>query len=262
MERFTVHLLFFLFACCLCALCPAQSSSKIIRVSYTSSPVSQYRFSEEDMQSTPTKVSRYEFWNGITDYYSLYINLGDRGSLYTLDSTVRVKSVGWDGWRPSILDTVYFTLKSADNRTYKHEWIMSRTFFSEGRVGDIKWELLDEKRTINGLSCLKAVSTNYPMLTAWYTKDVPVSNGPSIYQGLPGLVVWVEDYYRTIEIRDISYGNDVNAFNERYTEKMAVFKQRQKEKGVDDANEALVLVQKGDLSVRQYERSHEKPYKR
>jgi len=262
MERFTTHLLFFLFACCLYVPCPAQSSSKIIRVAYTSSPVSQHKLLEADMRSTPTVASKYEALTSITDYHSLYINLDDRSSLYTLDSTVHTRPIGWERRTPSILDTVYFTLKSADNRTYKHEWIMSRTFFSEGRVGDIKWKLLDEKRTINGLSCGKAVATNYPMLTAWYTTDVPVSNGPSIYQGLPGLAVWVEDYYRTIEIRDISYGNDVDAFNEKYTEKMAVFKQRQKEKGVEDSKEPLVLVQKGDLSVRQYGYSHEKPYKR
>jgi len=99
------------------------------------------------------------------------------------------------------------------------------------------------------------------MLTAWYTTDVPVSNGPSAYQGLPGLIVWVEDYARTIEIRDISYGDDVAGFNEKYREKMAVFKRRQKEKGVDDAKESLLMVQKGDLCIGTYEYFQKKPYK-
>jgi len=207
-------------------------------------------------------ASRYEALTSITDYHSLYINLDDRSSLYTLDSTVHIRPIGWERRTPSVLDTVYFALKSADNRTYKHEWIMGQTFFSEGRVGDVKWKLIDENKTINGLSCRKAVATNYPMLTAWYTTDIPVSNGPSAYQGLPGLAVWVEDYYRTIEIREISYDDDIEVFNEKYKEKMGVFKRRQKEKGVDEANEALVLVQKGDLSISSYEYFHKKPYKR
>jgi len=243
---------------------PSLAQPKILKVTYTCTPVSQHYIIERDLQSTPTKASWYEFLQGITDYYSLYVNLDDRSSLYTLDSTVQIKPMGWenDKTRAALSDTVYFTLKSADNRTYKHEWILNRVFFSEGRVGDFKWELLDEEKAINGLRCRKAVATNYPMLTAWYTTDIPVSNGPSAYQGLPGLAVWVEDYYRTIEILDISYEDNVASFSEKYNEKMAVFKRRQKEKGVDDANEALVLVQKGDLSINSYEYFHKKPYKR
>jgi len=262
--RFTIHLLFFVLASCLCVPCPAQSDNRVIKVTYTSSPISQHSTTEDRLQRTPTKASWHEFLQGITTYYSLYINLEDRSSLYTLDSTVQVRPIGWENSRTTaaLLDTVYFSLKSADNRTYKHEWIMNRTFFSEGRVGDVKWKLLDEQKSINGLSCLKAVSTNYPMLTVWYAKDIPVSNGPSIYQGLPGLVVWAEDYMRTIEIADISYDNNLASFREKYNEKIVLFKKRQKEKGIDSASEPLVIVQKGDLAISSYEFFQKKPYKR
>ena len=218
---------------------------------------------EDRMRSTPTKASTHEFMQGITDYYSLYINLDNRSSLYTLDSTVQIRPIGWENPKTTaaLQDTVLFTLKSTDNKTYKHEWIMNQTFFSEGQVGDVKWELINEKKTINGLQCLKAVSTNYPMLTVWYTKDIPVSNGPSIYQGLPGLIVWAEDYFRTIEIIKISHNNDVTFFNNLYGEKLKVFNQ-QRENRKNYTKEPVVIVKKGDLAMSSYEFFNKKPYKR
>ena len=35
-------------------------------------------------------------------------------------------------------------------------------------------------------------------LVAWYTPDVPVSNGPNVYGGLPGLILEVNDGDLTI----------------------------------------------------------------
>jgi len=237
---------------------------KIVKVTYTSTPVSQHKTMERDLQSTPTKASWQEFMLGITDYYSLYINMEDRSSLYTLDSTVQIRPIGWEDTRTTaaLADTVYFALKSADNRTYKYEWIMNQVFFSEGRVGDFKWKLLDEEKNINGLRCRKAVATNYPLLTAWYTKDIPVSNGPSAYQGLPGLVVWIEDFFRTIEVANIAYEDDVDLFNRKYGEKFTLFELRKKEKKVNSIKESLLMVKKGDLSISSYEYFQKKPYKK
>lgn len=253
--------LFVIFSVTTTLVCSAQS--KIIKVTYTSSPVSQYQMTESDLRSTPTKASLYTFMQGITDYYSLYIDVDNRSSLYTLDSTVQIRPIGWEDPKTTaaLSDIVHFTLKSVDNKTYKHEWILNQTFFSEGQVGDIKWELINEKRTINGLQCHKAISTNYPLLTVWYTKDIPVSNGPSIYQGLPGLVVWAEDYFRTIEISKISYDEDKNFFNQLYDKKLKTFSQEKENKKYYD-KEPIVIVKKGDLALGTYEYFHKKSYKK
>src|SRR5690606_7719329 len=116
---------------------------------------------------------------GITDYYSLFINLKNRSSVYVLDSTVQVRPIGWEDpdIKASLADTVLFALKTPQNKTFKHEWIMNQTFYTEGKVGDISWELTNETKTIAGLKCTKALAKrdNYPMLTVWYTKDIPVS---------------------------------------------------------------------------------------
>jgi len=219
---------------------------------------------EEFMRGTPAKASLYEFMNGISDYYSLYVNLKDRSSVYVLDSTVQIRPIGWENPNvtAALADTVLFTLKTVDSKTLKQEWIMNQTFFSEGQVGDIEWELTTESKIIDGLNCLKATSIgSYPMLTVWYTKDLPISSGPSIYQGLPGLVVWAEDYFRTIQLLKIEYSNDVDEFNKQYNAKHEIFS-KEKERGKHYTKEPILLIKKSDLATGLYEYYHKKPYKR
>lgn len=240
-------------------------SKQIIKLTYTSSPVSQYRMTESYMKSSPTRASVYDFMKGITDHYSLYINLKDRSSIYVLDSTEQVRPMGWESpnSRAALSDTVLFTLKTPKNITFKHEWVMNQTFYTEGKVGDIIWELTNEERVIDGLNCVKAISgkNNYPMLTVWYTKDLPVSNGPSIYQGLPGLVVRAEDYFRTIQLSKIEYTDDVSEFKKLYDSKYNVFTEEKNRKKHYDI-EPILLIKKGDLARGSYEYFHKKPYKR
>lgn len=240
-------------------------SKQIVKLTYTSSPISQYTMTKSDMSNTPTKASLYEFMKGITDYYSLYINLNDRSSVYVLDSTVQVRPLGWENKsiKAALADTVLFVLKTPTNKTFKHEWVMNQTFFSEGKVGDIEWELTKEEKTIDGLSCRKAVTkeNSYPMLTVWYTKDLPLSTGPSIYQGLPGLVVRAEDYFRTTQLANIEYSDDVKGFRTLYEKKYNAFtKEKNRKKHFEI--EPILLIKKGDLAKGNYEYFHNKPYRK
>ncbi len=236
-------------------------SPKILKINYLNSPVSQYRMTENDLKSSPTKASRNEFRQSIKDYYSLYINLENRSSVFVLDSTRQIKPIGWDNIRAALLDTIISTVKTPDNKTYKHEWVMEQTIFSEGEVRDIQWDLTNETKKINGLNCFKAEAKNFPMLTVWYTKELPVSNGPSIYQGLPGLVMLSESYTSTTEAYKIEYTDDIEGFEKLYQEKVNLFLEEKKQKTRYD-REPLVMLKKGDLFLSSYKYFHGKPYRK
>jgi len=62
---------------------------------------------------------------------------------------------------------------------------------------DLQWKLKNETKTIAGLTCSKA-TTNYGRreYTAWFTTEIPISDGPYIFNGLPGLIVKVVDSKR------------------------------------------------------------------
>lgn len=60
--------------------------------------------------------------------------------------------------------------------------------------GDIAWELYDESREIHGYKALKATcSYRGRSYTAWYSPDIPISSGPYVFGGLPGLILQIED---------------------------------------------------------------------
>lgn len=57
-----------------------------------------------------------------------------------------------------------------------------------------KWTLLNETKEISGYTCAKA-QTDYGdrKIIVWYTRDLPIQEGPYTFKGLPGLVIAAED---------------------------------------------------------------------
>ncbi|OPC43957.1 GLPGLI family protein [Elizabethkingia anophelis] len=90
-------------------------------------------------------------------------------------------------WKPtlvkSILEEKYIIQDRAKNR-YQYE--------EEQPI--FKWTLNNETKEILGYNCKKA-TTEYRgrKYIAWYTEDIPINNGPYIFQGLPGLIMQIED---------------------------------------------------------------------
>lgn len=57
-----------------------------------------------------------------------------------------------------------------------------------------KWDLLNEYSVINTFKCQKAY-TKYKgrEWQAWFTKDIPINDGPYKFIGLPGLIIRISD---------------------------------------------------------------------
>ena len=73
-----------------------------------------------------------------------------------------------------------------------------------------KWTILNDTLTVNGYLCQKAkCSFRGRHYTAWFTIDIPISNGPWKFGGLPGLILKVYDDNKlyTFECVKIEYGN-------------------------------------------------------
>jgi GLPGLI family protein len=71
----------------------------------------------------------------------------------------------------------------------------------------LSWEMIPGVDTISGIACRKA-KTDYGgrVYTAWYALNIPISDGPYIFQGLPGLITKVVD-------ADQWYQFQINQFN-------------------------------------------------
>lgn len=69
-------------------------------------------------------------------------------------------------------------------------------FYDEGII-DFHWKLEEGTKTVCGHICQKATCTFRGRdWTAWYAMDIPQSQGPWKFGGLPGLIMLVEDSKR------------------------------------------------------------------
>ncbi|HKG05904.1 MAG TPA: GLPGLI family protein, partial [Pedobacter sp.] len=61
-------------------------------------------------------------------------------------------------------------------------------------LGKNGWKILDGTDTIASYTCQKALlKFRGRTYTAWFTTDIPVSDGPWKFSGLPGLILKIED---------------------------------------------------------------------
>lgn len=70
----------------------------------------------------------------------------------------------------------------------------AKIFQYEEILPELKWNLEKENKTILGYACNKA-TTEYRgrKYITWYTTDIPISSGPYVFEGLPGLILEISD---------------------------------------------------------------------
>lgn len=73
------------------------------------------------------------------------------------------------------------------NNLYRDFYTFESTF--------LKWNVdFNEVKNVLGYECHKATTIfNNRIYTAWYTKDIPISEGPYRFKGLPGLILELGD---------------------------------------------------------------------
>lgn len=78
-------------------------------------------------------------------------------------------------------------------KVYSTEFIGIETFKVLNKV-KLDWKLTDETQYIQNYHCQKAV-LNYGNRNweAWFTNEIPIQDGPFIFQNLPGLIVQIHD---------------------------------------------------------------------
>lgn len=222
-------------------------TSNVIKVKYTAYPTSSF--------DTPAPSSNsYEGFDKIEALrrsysykYSLLIDADKMESLYKLDTITRENiPVGKEKTMYMINNTLDYVIKKSVDTTFKVEKTFQREFYSTGTGKDIEWKITNESKKINGFNCTKAVASKKDyMINVWFTEDIPVSSGPSIYFGLPGLVIMSEDFFWTTEIESISYNNNIDLEKEIniYSEKFNTNKKS------NTIKEDLLLEMKSELTV-------------
>ncbi len=70
---------------------------------------------------------------------------------------------------------------------------MTRFFLVQSEIEAVAWKLGSEKKKVLEYTCMSAtVTLDDQEIVAWFSPEIPVSLGPSVYGGLPGLILAVE----------------------------------------------------------------------
>lgn len=78
---------------------------------------------------------------------------------------------------------------------------------------DWNWEITDEEKNISGYLCKKAITRIQGYyFEAWFTQDIPISAGPEKFDGLPGLILYVNTGGVEFVAKSIKFPDTVNAF--------------------------------------------------
>lgn len=92
------------------------------------------------------------------------------------------------------------------NGKYLHYDKNTKLFRYEDELPKIAWETGEEVKSILGYQCQKATGSLYGReWTVWFTMDIPVSDGPWLLCGLPGLILEATDgdnifHFTTVEL--------------------------------------------------------------
>ncbi|WP_074408532.1 GLPGLI family protein [Aquimarina megaterium] len=104
-----------------------------------------------------------------------------------------------------------------EKRFARKQDMMGKLFLVKDNLEKLNWKLEDETKKIGNYTCYKATAKRMGQrmqsmtisadseeemtepeeeeitITAWYTPEIPISNGPGSYWGLPGLILEIND---------------------------------------------------------------------
>lgn len=87
-------------------------------------------------------------------------------------------------------ENVVLTSFDKQSRT-AHKSVYETGFLVNDSLNRVEWRVSDEKRTIAGFDCRKAVGIicDSVYVVAFYAEEIPVSGGPESFDGLPGMIL-------------------------------------------------------------------------
>ena len=86
---------------------------------------------------------------------------------------------------------IYYDLEK--NKSVQQIEFMTRKFLITGRIEKKAWKLKNKMVKILDYTCMCAeMKKDDDIITAWFTTEIPVSIGPAMYSGLPGIILAID----------------------------------------------------------------------
>ena len=118
------------------------------------------------------------------------LDFKDNHTIYQLSG--ELEKLQWDWLMGPAKENVIVTDLDKQSRQSKKK-VFETNFLLTDSIRPFEWRISDEKRTIAGMDCRKAVGKicDSVYIVAFYTDEIPVSGGPESFEGLPGMILGI-----------------------------------------------------------------------
>ncbi|WP_179353439.1 GLPGLI family protein [Winogradskyella vidalii] len=134
-----------------------------------------------------------------------YLVFNDSIAIYKVEPKLDIP--GWNNGNDGLIITRskinLAWLKAGGSSIYYNDWSRDYSITQNAIVGPTKriikepkeWTITEESKIIDGYTCYLATidKLNDTKLKAWFTPEIPVKHGPRGFNGLPGLIMEIED---------------------------------------------------------------------
>ncbi len=120
-----------------------------------------------------------------TDFFELYFN--DSMSIFKPQDSDLKEDMSW----ATSKNTVYQNFNKNKRLSIKKIW--GEELYVEDTLYNRKWKITENKRTICGYNCRKAIwkANDTTKIYVWYSDEIIPNTGPESFYGLPGAILGV-----------------------------------------------------------------------
>lgn len=212
--------------------------------------------------STKDKITTENYFLDVKNSKSVFRSEKNRKS-----DSLKAKTGFGLGFNPNFNNQFGVKKEYVENKVYK---IINSPLFNDVyliKPDILEWIITDEKLKIGEYDCQKA-SVNYGgrKWTSWFTTSIPISDGPYVFNGLPGVVIKVfderrefsfdlikvqknnwDDLYEIESNKEINWETFANLQNTYYQQPFAEVRSRSIPMARSDENGKTVSINSEDM---------------
>lgn len=185
----------------------------IVILLFVSCPAQNFSFEYEVL--VRPNLQKSDFYQ--TKYMTL--DIADRKSIFRENMERNADSLKYSNLNPSQsmgFENQFYIKKDLQKNIISKIITNGENTFSLAITDNLDWEITSEKKKINQYSVQKA-KVNYGgrEWTAWFSADFNINDGPYIFNGLPGLIIAINDNNEDYKFNLIQVKKRSNLFDVR-----------------------------------------------
>lgn len=247
--------------------CPAFSQKKLLETNKTEKPSAEikYKFIYEVSfrpDSTNQNVLKEKMVLLVSDkvsqFRSLLLSRRDSIEKSILDDEAmsgkmdpnlgsRISSM-LQGPQPKFNYDIYKFYNTRECYTYSK--INNQRFKFKEEPYPVSWKLTNEKLVIDNYKCEKATTSFAGReYEAWFTREIPISDGPYKFSGLPGLIIKINDSKNDYIFKILQVKKDENHTNIIISDDLVIETTKEEFKASEKINKETALNRASQYGV-------------